>query len=82
MNSSLAKQKKVKPFCFELAISTILREGIRMDNLVTPSKKIKEDKMDNVTKPSRKIKEEKIKDVRAIVTIIENLCIGQENVHI
>ncbi len=53
-----------------------------MDNLVTPSKKIKEDKMDNVTKPSRKIKEEKIKDVRAIVTIIENLCIGQENVHI
>jgi len=81
VNSSLAKQKKVKPFCFELAISTILREGIRMDNLVTPSKKIKEDKMDNVTKPSRKI-EEKIKDVRAIVTIIENLCIGQENVHI
>jgi len=81
VSSSLAKQKKVKPFCFELAISTILREGIRMDNLVTPSKKIKEDKMDNVTKPSRKI-EEKIKDVRAIVTIIENLCIGQENVHI
>jgi hypothetical protein len=67
VSSSLAKLKKMKPFCFELAISTILRVGIRMDNLVTPSKKIKE---------------EKIKDVRAIVTIMENLCIGQENVHI
>jgi hypothetical protein len=57
----------MKPFCLELAISTILKKGIRMDNLVTLAKIIKEDK---------------IKVVWAIVTIVENLCIGQENVHI
>jgi hypothetical protein len=72
----------MKPFCFELAISTTLREGIGMDNLVTFSKAIKEDKIDNVIKPSRIIKEDKIKDVQASVTIVENLCIGQENVNI
>ncbi len=53
-----------------------------MDNLVTFSKAIKEDKIDNVIKPSRIIKEDKIKDVQASVTIVENLCIGQENVNI
>jgi hypothetical protein len=67
MSSSWANPKKMKPFCFEMAVSTTLGK-IMMDQ-ATHSKKIKEANIKS-----------KIESMEHIVTIVDSPYIGQRSV--